>query len=825
MSNLLINNKKLVNEWNYEKNKDVDINKITLGSNKKVWWICNNGHEWQASIYSRNDNSCPICSNKQILKGYNDLETVNPLLAAEWNYEKNDNLKPTMFTSGSHKKVWWKCLKGHEWYASIHHRNNGSGCPVCSNKQVLKGYNDLKTKNPVLAKEWNYDKNSNLKPDMVGANSYKKVWWKCSKGHEWQRDINSRNNGDGCPICSNRQVLKGYNDLATTNPSLSKEWNYEKNNVLKPDMVIAGSNKKVWWKCEKGHEWQTQIVSRAKGSGCPVCAKELQTSFPEQAIYFYIKKLFPDAINGDRHLGIELDIYIPSIEFAIEYDGIFWHKDKKRDERKNNICKENKIILYRVREENNCPWPESEYLKLVHCNGSDSSIEESIKVITNFLGKKLDIDLNKDRTDIYTSFIKNQKEESLQNVSPKLAKEWHNEKNGCLKPDMVSANSQKKVWWKCPKGHEWQTSISNRYNGSGCPFCSGQLVLKGFNDLETINPELAKEWNYEKNNNLKPNMVTLGSNQKVWWKCEKGHEWEAVICNRNRGTGCPICANTQVLKGYNDFPTINPTLIKEWHNEKNGSLDPATLKATSGKKVWWKCEKGHEWKTSLNCRNQGNGCPICSNKKVLKGYNDLATTNSTLAKEWNYEKNENLNPTMITATTEKKAWWKCKKGHEWYSGIKSRNNGVGCPICSNKQVLKGYNDLETINPPLASEWNYEKNENLKPEMVTSGSTKQVWWKCSKGHEWKACINNRNKGTKCPICANAQVLEGYNDLATTNPTLAKEWNYDKNNDLKPTMVTANSGKQAWWKCSNGHEWKAVIRDRNRGAKCPICKLKK
>ena len=107
MSNLLINNKKLVNEWNYEKNKDVDINKITLGSNKKVWWICNNGHEWQASIYSRNDNSCPICSNKQILKGYNDLETVNPLLAVEWNYEKNDNLTPSMFTSGSHKKVWW----------------------------------------------------------------------------------------------------------------------------------------------------------------------------------------------------------------------------------------------------------------------------------------------------------------------------------------------------------------------------------------------------------------------------------------------------------------------------------------------------------------------------------------------------------------------------------------------------------------------------------------------------------------------------------------------------------------------------------------------
>ncbi len=822
MSNLLKDNSRLISQWNYEKNKDIDVNNITLGSNKKAWWKCEKGHEWQASIYSRKDNRCPICSNKIILKGYNDLATTNPELLAEWDFIKNGDLKPTMVTYGSPKKVWWKCNKGHEWQARIRHRSHGSGCPYCANKQVLRGYNDLATINPKLAKEWNYEKNGDLKPDMVMANSNQKVWWKCINGHEWQVNICNRNNGYGCPICVNRKIIKGYNDLATTNPELAKEWNYEKNGSLKPDMVAVGSNKKVWWKCEKGHEWDTQIINRKKGSKCPICAKELQTSFPEQAIFYYIKKSFPDAINGDRHLGIELDIYIPSESFAVEYDGIFWHKDIKRDERKNTICRDNKIVLFRVREDINIPWKENKYLKIIHCTGTDSSLEKSIQSIFSYLGKKISIDLKNDRTDIYSSFIVSQKEQSLLNINPMLAKEWNYEKNGSLKPNMVPINSNKKVWWICSKGHEWQTSISNRNSGAGCPFCSGQQVLKGFNDLETIKPELAKEWNYEKNGNLKPDMVTLGSNQKVWWKCEKGHEWEAVICNRNSGTKCPVCTNVQTLKGYNDLTTTNPELLAEWNYKKNKNIDPTTLKATSEKKVWWICSKGHEWYAKIDSRKQGTGCPVCANMQVLKGYNDLLTVNPKLAKEWNYKKNGDLKPDMVISTTQKKVWWKCEKGHEWYSEIKSRNTGVGCPICSNKQVLKGYNDLATTNPKLLAEWNYEKNGSLKPDMFTAGSNKKVWWKCSKGHEWLTSIHNRTIGTKCPICSNTQVLEGYNDLATVNPILAKEWNYEKNEKLKPTMFTANSGKQVWWKCEKGHEWVAEIRARNRGAKCPICK---
>ena len=114
--------------------------------------------------------------------------------------------------------------------------------------------------------------------------------------------------------------------------------------------------------------------------------------------------------------------------------------------------------------------------------------------------------------------------------------------NGDLTPNDVSAGSQKKVWWQCSKGHEWLAAVCYRNNGGGCPICSGKKVLAGYNDLATLNPELVKEWHPIKNGTLTPSDVTSGSSKKVWWLCEKGHEWDAIICNRSKKkSGCPFC--------------------------------------------------------------------------------------------------------------------------------------------------------------------------------------------------------------------------------------------------------------------------------------------
>ena len=100
------------------------------------------------------------------------------------------------------------------------------------------------------------------------------------------------------------------------------------------------------------------------------------------------------------------------------------------------------------------------------------------------------------------------------------------------------------MWWKCAQGHEWQAVVSSRSRGNGCPYCANQRIWVGFNDLETQNPRLASEWHPTKNNELLPTDFVVSSAKKAWWKCNTcGYEWEALINSRNRGSGCPNCAN------------------------------------------------------------------------------------------------------------------------------------------------------------------------------------------------------------------------------------------------------------------------------------------
>ena len=466
----------------------------------------------------------------------------NAELMAEWNWEKNNELKfnPNALTLGSNKKVWWKCSNGHEWQTTIYNRKAGKGCPYCSGTKVLKGYNDLQTINPTLAEEWNYEKNNTLSPECFSANSKEKVWWRCTNGHEWQATIANRNYGNGCPYCSGRFAIKGNNDLQTINPSLAEEWNYEKNNGLTPADVLPYSNKKVWWKCNKGHEWQAPICNRNSGRACPICTSERNTSFPEYTILYYLKKYGLDAIHSYKGNGYELDIYIPAKKIAIEYDGYYWHKNKtKKDLEKNKKCQKDGIKLYRIREE--LPLLNDSSINYIVQKNQKNLSEILKKIFGELIISNVDIDIERDSLDIENLRQYIEKENSLLISNPEIAKEWHYEKNGNLKPEYFSSNSGKKVWWICQKGHEWQATIDNRNNKRGCPYCSGKKVLKGYNDLQTINPTLAEEWNYEKNNDLSPEHFTVNSHEKVWWKCQRGHEWQTRISHRNAGSGCPIC--------------------------------------------------------------------------------------------------------------------------------------------------------------------------------------------------------------------------------------------------------------------------------------------
>ena len=542
---------------------------------------------------------------------------------------------------------------------------------------------------------------------------------------------------------------KKEKQYVSDNAQLMAAWHWEKNNALgyDPYVLTVGSSKKVWWKCSKGHEGQAVIGSRNKGCGCPVCNSERRTSLPEYALMYYLEKYGLEVVHSYNERGYELDIYIPSRNIAIEYDGYFWHKNKaKKDLEKNQKCKKDGIKLYRIRE-GLLPLNDSSIDYVVQNNLP----EILVVVLSEIIETSVDVHLERDAIEIENLREYIEKENSFLLANPETAKEWNYEKNGNLKPEHLSANSRKRVWWKCKKGHEWQSTVDNRNKGYGCPYCANKKVLNGYNDLQTTNPILAKEWNYERNGNLKPEDISANSKQKVWWKCSKGHEWQAVISSRNIGSGCPYCAGKDVIEGYNDLQTVNPQLANEWNYEKNGKLKPEAFTANSGHKVWWKCQNGHEWQATIDNRNNGRGCPYCASKRVLKGYNDLHTMNPALSKEWNNEKNAGLTSADVTPNSHEKVWWKCSKGHEWQAAISSRNNGCGCPYCSGKRTLTGYNDLQTANPTLAKEWNYDKNNGLTPTDVTPNSHKKVWWKCQNGHEWQATIKNRNNGRGCRLC--------------------------------------------------------------------------
>ena len=168
------------------------------------------------------------------------------------------------------------------------------------------------------------------------------------------------------------------------------------------------------------------------------------------------------------------------------------------------------------------------------------------------------------------------------------------------------------------------------------------------------------------------------------------------------------------------------------------------------------------------------------------GLQRLASRFPEIAKEWS-ERNLPLTPDQVTAFKNIKVWWKCHLGHEWNTLISTRAGGSQCPYCSGIKLLKGFNDLKTKYPSLAAEWS-EKNLPLTPDAVNEKSTKNVWWKCRTcGYEWKAVVKARVKGGMCPVCAERAVLQGYNDLGTTDPHLLSEWDYEKNSKWTPSNV--------------------------------------
>ena len=413
-------------------------------------------------------------------------------LQRQWHPTKN--LPLTIETVTSIKQdVWWVGECNHSWNNTIQNRIAGSNCLYCAGKRILIGFNDLASQRPNLVKEWHPTRNLPLTPGQVTVkSSSKNVWWLDEQGHEWAQKPLHRSNGVGCAYCAGKKILSGFNDLATTHPTLAQEWHPSKNLPMTAEHISRGNSKLVWWLCPNNHPYQLRTSDRvSKGMGCHFCS-----------------------------------------------------------------------------------------------------------------GKK-----------VFEGF------NDLQTINPQLAAEWHPTLNKNITPNQVTSISSRKAAWVCSRGHEYIASIHRRNTGTGCSTCAGNTILAGFNDLAFKNPGLAAEWHPIKNGELLPSQVTASTAKKVWWLgTECGHEWEAQVCNRANGAGCSVCAGKIVLPGFNDLASQRPDLAAEWHPTLNGDLLPTDIGPTSGRyRIWWQClvNVDHIWQVRPNNRRDGSGCPECDSKRYV----------------------------------------------------------------------------------------------------------------------------------------------------------------------------------------------------------------
>lgn len=570
---------------------------------------------------------------KKTIVGIDDLATTNPSILEEWNYEKN-TLLPTLLSYGSSRKVWWKCKKcGNEWEATPRNRiKGGTGCPQCSMKELGSRHNEaiinkrgsLYDNRPDLVKEWNYEKNYPLTPRDVSCGSSRKVWWICQKGHEWETAIYNRTAGHGCIYCAGQKAIIGKNDIATINPELLKEWDYEKNVGINPGELMVGSNKKIWWKCPLGHSWKTSVAKRTSGTGCPHCYSEYGTSFPEQAILYYLSTV-TNVESRKKFENQEIDIYLPLFRIGFEYDGLYYHKTQKsknKEKKKNLIIEKSGINLYHIKESDRNYF--DEYNKVIYCliDRDYLYLEDVLKCIENILNTKIDnVDIKRDKVKIYSQYIKSIKENNFSAIYPELLKEWDYENNKGLFPEYFTVGSNKKVYWKCLDCNStYLTTVSHKIEGNGCPYCCGKKVNET-NNLKKKYSELASYWDYSKNDTV-PEKIYYNSRKKVWWICSKcGKSFQASVCTRVRSKhyACFDCMHKIIGKSNQKKALKNgslfdnrPDLAKEWNQLKNAGISPKDVSCGSGKLVWWKCSKcGNEWQATVYNRFYGTGCPLC----------------------------------------------------------------------------------------------------------------------------------------------------------------------------------------------------------------------
>jgi hypothetical protein len=419
--------------------------------------------------------------------------------------------------------------------------------------------------------------------------------------------------------------------------------------------------------------------------------------------------------------------------------------------------------------------------------------------------------------------------ESLADLFPEVAAQWHPTKNGDRQPTDFKPMSGRKAWWLCPVAddHEWETRVSARPRGAGCPYCAPFNTLpSSTNNFRDHGPsEIVAEWDHQANGDRRPQDVTLISHQRAWWECKVAddHRWSAVIGSRAKGHGCPYCRGLKGSSTNNLRDHGPPELIAQWDTNSNAPLKPEDLPLKSAKRVWWKCSiaDDHRWEANVGSRVSGRGCPFCAGKRASSTNNLRDHGPRDAVSLWDDEENAPLTPDQVTVGSNHRVWWRCKvaEDHRWRGTVHDRSSGYGCPFCAGTRASSTNNLRDHGSREVVDSWDGEANKGLDPSQITISSKKKVWWKCeaAQDHRWRVGVGSRSKHG-CPFCAPAgtQASSTNNFLDHGPPWLVEQWDSERNDGLDPSQLTVRSNTTAHWVCEMApdHRWQARIIDRTK-----------
>lgn len=704
-------------QFDYKKNKGVELEKLVLAENLPLHWICDKcGHKWSANVKSRVGKKdgkyflyqCRKCADA------NSIEPVSsvPILVKFWNFDKNIDKDINKISKHSLEYAFWHCKKcGYDWSMTILGRAvSDQLCPCCEKGIAAKrGFNDVFTVVPELMKLYDWKKNKNIDIYNCTVGSSAMAWWHCPDcGREWSSEISQRviKKQDeayrvvGCNNCNRLNARKtSYGDEY---PLLKKMYVEELNDRKLSDRWTRAEriSKQIYWKCLDCNEifdstLNSMITCQRYGNkGCPFCAHTRVR--PGESFADMHPKLMKEFSPDNKINPYE---YLPgSAEEAI------W------------ICKKdprhtwNATFYLRARGDGNCPY----------CH----------------------------------QVILNENLNSFAAVYPQY-KDIYSKKN--KKPvNKIFFNTRYKFKWTCPTCHgDYPASISEIVNSKKkCPFCHEGRILPGFNSFAALFPNIANMLSPK--NNFDADCCSPYSKVHALWACSTcGGEYPADIVEMVEGKcECPFCTNKRVLPGFNSLDITHPEISNLWSNNNNRNTN--TIMAQISEPYKWICKVcNNEYIAPVNKMVNGEStCPFCINKKVLPGFNSLDVTHPEIAKLWSNNNERTINTVM--AESKYNTLWTCPDCCSDYTA--SPHEMIqGTAKCSYCEKLK--NSLAINHSDLMEEWIWVNNYALAdPYQISEKSPKKVFWQCknSPNHRYRQSPASRTmfknrKREPCPYC--------------------------------------------------------------------------